>query len=158
MDYEGLQVDTRAKDNRVPHLDESKPQGFLDDDFNHHGFYLNKKQAHVGAPVAIPTGLPTSPQGTISPISPMGPKEMDDGLPSPPPREKRICGLRQKHFWELSGLVIAIVLAAAIIGGVVGGLQSHNGRSSASAQPASNNNLTTNTTKSANNTSFLPLQ
>lgn len=133
-------------------MGQSKPQGLLDDDFKNHGFYLNEKQAHAGNPM----GIPTSPEGTLSPLSPIGPKEIDDGLGSPPP-EKRICGLRQKHFWELLGLILAIVLAAAVIGGVVGGLQSHNGKSSSSGQPASSS-ITNNTTNSANNATSLPLQ
>lgn len=107
--------------------------------------------------MGIPMGIPTSPEGTLSPISPMGPKEMDEGLGSPPPPEKRTCGLRQKHFWELLGLILAIVLAAAVISGVVGGLQSRSGRSSSSGQPASNVS-TNDTTNSANNTTSLHLQ
>lgn len=132
------------------HLDQSKPQGLLDDDVNYHGFHLNENQAQAG----IPIGIPTSPEGTLSPISLMGPKEIDDRLESPPPPEKRICGLRQKHFWELLGLVLAIILAAVVIGGVVGGLQSRNGKSS----PASNHNATNNTTNGADNSTYLPLQ
>lgn len=157
MDYEGLQLDTRARDNQDLHVDQSKPQGFLDDEFNHHGFHLNQKQAGAGVPVGVPMGIPTSPDGTLSPMSPMGLKEMDEGLRFPPPPEKRICGLRQKHFWELLGLIFAIVLAAAVIGGVVGGMQSHNKKSSSSGQPASNG-TTNNTTNSANNSTFLPVQ
>lgn len=153
MDYEGLQLDTRARDNRDPQLDQSKPQGLLDDNFNPYGCYPNNEnQAHAGIPVGVPMGIPTSPEGTLSPMSPMGPKELDEGLNSPRPQEKRKYGLRQKHFWELLGLVLAIVLAAAIVGGVVGGLQSRNGKPSPSRQPAYN------TTNSANNTSSLPLQ
>ena len=102
--------------------------------------------------MGIPMGIPSSSGGTLSPMSPMTPKEIDDGLDSAPPREKRICGLRQKHFWELSGLILAIVLAAAIIGGVVGGLQSRHGTSSAI------NNSTKNTTDSTNHNTGLPLQ
>lgn len=152
MDYEGLQLDTRARDNRDPQLDESKPQGLVDNHFNSHGCYPDESQAHAGIPGVVPMGIPTSPEGTLSPLSPMGPKELDDGLESPRPREKIICGLRQKHFWELLGLVLAIFLAAAIVGGVVGGLQSRNGKPSPSGQPAYN------TTNSANNTDSLPLQ
>ena len=157
MDYEGLQLDTRARDNRDPHLDQSRPQGLLDDDFNHHGFYLDEKQAHAGIPQGVPMGIPTSPEGTLSPMSPIGPKEIDEGLVSPPRPERRICGLRRKHFWELSGLLLAIILAAAVIGGAVGGLQSRNEKSSSSGQPATKN-TTNSTTTGANNTDFLPLQ
>ena len=157
VDYEGLQLDTRARDNRDPHLDESKPQGLLDDDFKNHGFYINEKQAHAGVPWGIPMGIPTSPDSTLSPMSPTGPMEIDEGVRSAPPPEKRICGLRQKHFWELSGLILALVLAAGIIGGVVGGLQSRQGKSSSSAQPASNSSIN-NATNSANRTTTLPLQ
>lgn len=153
MDYEGLQLDTRARDNRDPQLDLSKPQGLLNDNYNPYGCYPNdENQAHAGIPVGVPMGIPASSEGTLSPMSPMGPKELDEGLNSSRPQEKRICGLRQKHFWELLGLIVAIVLAAAIVGGVVGGLPTRKGKSSPSGQPAYN------TTKSANNTNSLPLQ
>ena len=152
MDYGGLQLDTRARDNQDPQLDQSKPQGLLNHNSNLHGCYPNENQAHAGIPVGVPMGIPTSPEGTLSPMSPMGLKELDDGLNPPRPQEKRICGLRSKHFWGLLGLVLAIVLAAAIVGGVVGGLQSRNGKPSPSRQPAYN------TTNSANNTESLPLQ
>ena len=85
-------------------------------------------------------------------MSPTGPKELDERLEPTPSPEKRICGLRQKHFWELFGVILAIVLAAAIVGGVVGGLQSRAGKSS-STQPVPNN-----TTNGANKTSSIPLQ
>lgn len=102
-------------------------------------------------------GVPTSPEGTLSPTTPIGPKKFDDGLGTHSTPEKRICGLRQKHFWELFGLILAIVLAAAIIGGVVGGLQSHKAQSSSSGQSASND-TTNDPTSSANKTTSLPLQ
>ena len=102
-------------------------------------------------------GIPLSPEGTLSPMSPTEPKELDEGLESNPPTEKRICGLRQKHFWELLGLLLAIILAAGIIGGVVGGLQSRNSKSPSSGQPASNN-TNNNTTNNGNSTTSLPLQ
>ena len=102
-------------------------------------------------------GIPLSPDGTLSPMSPVGAKELDEGLVSNPPREKRRCGLRQKHFWELFGLLLALILAAAIIGGVVGGLQSRNGKSSPAGQPTTNS-TNKNTTNSGNNTTSLPLQ
>ena len=152
VDYEGLQLDTRARDNQDPQLDESRSRGLRDDNFHNHGFYPNEKQEHAG----IPMGIPTSPDGTLSPMSPTGAKEIGEGVVSSPPRERRICGLRRKHFWELSGLILAIVLAAAIIGGVVGGLQSRHGKSSPSGQSASNNS-TSNTTNSANHTAAIPL-
>ena len=152
MEYEGLQLDTRARDNRDPQLDQSKTQGLLDGRFNLHGCYPNEIQAHAGIPVGVPMGIPTSPEETLSPMSPMGLKELNEGLNSPRPQEKRVCGMRQKHFWELLGLVLAIVLAAGIVGGVVGGLQSRNRKPSPSRQPAYN------TTNSANNTDSLPLQ
>ena len=138
-------------------MDQSRPQGLPDHDFNHHEFYLNEKQELAGNPVGVSTGTPISPGGTLSPISQMEPKEIDGGLRSPPPPERRICGLRPKHFWELLGLILAIILAVAIIGGVVGGLQSRNRISSSSGQPASNN-TTNNTTNAANSTTSLPLQ
>ena len=156
VDYEGLQLDTRARDNQDPQLDESRYRGLRDGNFHNHGFYPNEKQEHAGIPVGIPMGIPTSPDGTLSPMSPTGAKEIGEGVVSTP-REKRICGLRRKHFWELSGLILAIVLAAAIIGGVVGGLQSRHGKPSPSA-PSTSNNSTSNTTNSANHTAAIPLQ
>ena len=108
-------------------------------------------------PVGVPMGIPLSPEGTLSPMSPMGPKELDEGLGSSPPTEKRICGLRQKHFWELLGLLLAVFLAAAIIGGVVGGLQSRNSKSPSDGQPATNN-TNNSTTNSGNDTTSIPLQ
>ena len=157
VDYEGLQLDTRARDNQDPQLDESRSRGLRDENFHSHGFYPNEKQEHAGIPVGIPMGIPTSPDGTLSPMSPTGAKEIGEGVESTPPREKRICGLRRKHFWELFGLILAIVLAAAVIGGVVGGLQSRHGKSSPSGQLASKNS-TSNTTSSANHTAAIPLQ
>lgn len=107
--------------------------------------------------MGIPMGIPTSPEYTVSPTSPLGPKEMDDGLGSARRSEKRICGLRKRHFWELLGFMLALVLAAAIIGGVVGGLHSRNQKSSSSRQPESSN-TTSNTTNSTTNTTSIPLQ
>lgn len=107
--------------------------------------------------MGIPVGILTSPESTLSPISPMTPKEKDEHVRSAPQPGKRICGLRQKHFWELSGLIVAILLAAAIIGGVVGGLQSRHGKSSSSGQPAPSNS-SKNTTDNSNTTIPLPLQ
>ena len=156
VDYEGLQLDTRARDNQDPQLDESRPRGLRDETFHNHGFYPNEKQEHAGIPVGIPTGIPTSPDGTLSPMSPTGAKEIGEGAVSTPPRERRTCGLRRKHFWELLGPILAIVLAAAIVGGVVGGLKSRRGKSSPSGQSASNNS-TSNTTDSANHTAAIPL-
>ena len=157
VDYEGLQLDTRARDNQDPQLDESRSRGLRDGNFHNHGFYRNEKEEHAGIPVGVPMGIPTSPDGTLSPMSPTGAKEIGDGVEPTPPREKRVCGLRRKHFWELVGLVLAMVLAAAIIGGLVGGLQSRHGKSSPSGQSASNNS-TSNTTISANHTAAIPLQ
>ena len=157
VDYEGLQLDTRARDNQDPQLDESRSRGLRDENFHSHGFYPDEKQEHAGIPVGIPMGIPTSPDGTLSPMSPIGAKEMGEGIVSTPPRERRIFGLRRKHFWELLGLILAIVLAAAIVGGVVGGLQSRHGKSSPSGQSTSNNS-TSNTTSSANHTAAIPLQ
>ena len=102
-------------------------------------------------------GVPLSPDGTLSPMSPVGLKELDEGLVSNPPKEKRRCGLRQKHFWELFGLLLALILAAAIIGGVVGGLQSRSDKSPPAAQTATNS-TNNNTTNSGKNTTSLPLQ
>jgi len=137
--YEGLQVDTRAKDNKDPFLDENKPQGFLDDDFDGHYKYMDEKQAHLSRERIIDPRSPVFLQspgshGTNFAVSPLPPtpqfKTIDNVFRAadipPAPRERRICGLKRKHFWEIFGLVLALVIAAAVVGGVVGGLQYKN--------------------------------
>jgi hypothetical protein len=139
-EYEGLQVDTRAKDNNDLYLDESKPQGFLDDDFDNHNNYINEKQAHTGWGNVVDPRSPQYPDspdcnGTTiagSPLPPLPQHKNIDGVfhvaEEGPlvPQQRMICGLKRKHFWEIFGLVLALVIAAAVVGGVVGGLQSEN--------------------------------
>ncbi|KAL9127930.1 MAG: hypothetical protein Q9217_003287 [Psora testacea] len=46
-DYEGLQLDTRARDPEK-YLDGTKPQAMLDDDFDDQANYVNEKQTYEG--------------------------------------------------------------------------------------------------------------
>ena len=157
-DYQGLQLDTRAIENQDKDLDSAKPQGLLDDDFDHPENYVNEKQAHSGV-VPHEFVSPTTPGFTNqiggsgpSPVTPVKPEQTEDSLSSEPDSqlpEQRICGLRRRHFWELFGFVLVIVLTAAVVGGVVGGLRRNNGNSSpTSSQPANN----------TNSNDFVPLQ
>lgn len=114
---------------------------------------------------------PTSPDSTLragfSPISPAVeskglpqqgfPSENIDekvGEPPPVPPERRMCGLKRKHFWELFALILSLFIAAAVIGGVVGGLQTRNGDSHSPPAAASSNNTNTN----SSNTMISPAQ
>ena len=151
-------MDTRAREAQDKHLDSSKPQGLLDDDFDDSGNYLNEKQSHLAL---NSERSPTSPDSSLgagfSPISPavaskslhqlgFAPKsdEKAIGEPPPVPPEQRICGLRRKRFWELFAVILAILVAAAVIGGVVGGLRARNGGSSSSSAAASSSPNSTN--------------
>ncbi|KAI4199226.1 MAG: hypothetical protein LQ348_001922 [Seirophora lacunosa] len=124
LDYEGLEVDTRAGDGLDKHLDPSKPlpdlRKWQEEEENKR--YLNEKQmiqAHE-----VPQSTPTSPDSTMGVPSPHGTEQKGFGDPmgSPPePRIRRICGLRRGIFWLMFGIVLAVVIVAAVVGGVVGG-------------------------------------
>ena len=148
-DYEGLQLDDRAR-NPEKYLDDSKPQGMLDDDFDDHMNYINEKQAHGGLGFH-PNGNPTSPDPsytayggtTLSPSTPGVGKPFDtrSNLASGPGSEKqerRICGLKRRYFWGLAGLALGVVLAGALIGGLVGGLKARKKHTPPPAPPANN--------------------
>ncbi|KAL2039442.1 hypothetical protein N7G274_007714 [Stereocaulon virgatum] len=145
-DYEGLQLDTRARENLDRQPRRSRPQGFLEQDYSHEGTYINEKHDHA---TMIDQHSPKSPESAAgpgpSPTTPLGLKTDEEMLTSPatasavPTAEgRRMCGLRPRHFWELFGLILAVVIAAAVIGGVVGGLQKH-GNNSPPAAPAAGN-------------------
>ena len=119
-------------------LDGTKPQGFLDDDFDSSTNYINEKQAHSGfSPVQED---PRSPDSTIAgspyPSDTKVPQPIDgvfasasasaSAPPPPPPQERRVCGLRRKVFWNLFALILALIVTAAVVGGVVGGLAARN--------------------------------
>lgn len=149
-------MDTRIKDNQDPHLD------ILDGDLDSKGNFLIEKQAHAGTIVrASPASPDPTLDGIVSPITPIVPNTIDAVFSKGPattpsadpeserePVESRACGLRRHHFWELFGLILAIVLTAAIVGGVVGGIQAHDtGSPKPAAAPANASNTnTTNTT------------
>lgn len=124
MDYEGLEVDTRAGDGLDKHLDPSKPLPDLRkwQEEEENKCYLNEKQmiqAHE-----VPQSTPTSPDSSMGVLSPQATeqKEFGDPMGSPPePRTRRICGLRRGTFWLIFGIVFAIVIVVAVVGGVVGG-------------------------------------
>ncbi|KAL9016972.1 MAG: hypothetical protein Q9185_005667 [Variospora sp. 1 TL-2023] len=124
LDYEGLEVDTRAGDGLDKHLDPSKPLPDLRkwQEEEENKCYLNEKQmiqAHE-----VPQSTPTSPDSSMGVLSPQVTEQKGFGDPmgSPPePRTRRICGLRRGTFWLIFGIVFAVVIVVAVVGGVVGG-------------------------------------
>ena len=162
-DYEGLQLDTRA---RAPdkHLDDSKPQGMLDDDFDNQMNYINEKQlspqTQHGPRLMSPdpstgTGTYGADCGTFGSSTLMSPGSPDIKRPfdtdtashegsQKEDRERRICGLRRRHFWGFAGLTLGLLIAAAVVGGVVGGLRARNKNDASSPSTAAS---TSNATK-----------
>ncbi|KAL9596182.1 MAG: hypothetical protein Q9219_005968 [cf. Caloplaca sp. 3 TL-2023] len=146
LDYEGLELDTRAGDGVEKHLDHTKPlpdlKKWQEDEENSR--YLNEKQmiqAHE-----IPQSSPTSPESSTGILSPQGTqhKGFAESLEPPPaPRARRICGLRRGIFWLLFGIVLAVIIVAAVVGGVVGGTRHSSnpsdGPGSGGKVPASSN-------------------
>ena len=132
-DLEGLQIDTRARETRDVYSNGPKQQGFLDDDFDDHMNYINEKQTHsesftnLRSP-SYPTDGGFSPATLVAPhhgeniFSPKSiqAEPMESG-------ERRICGLKRRHFWRLFGLILLIVVVTSVVGGTVGGLQARNG-------------------------------
>ncbi|MCJ1266135.1 hypothetical protein MMC22_006017 [Lobaria immixta] len=133
VEYEGLQLDTRAKDSREKHLDPlSAPRRLRgQDDSDNEDDILCEKQAVVDISPTSPSS-PSSTgsvdRGTPVPILP----DKSAGWP-PAPKVRRICGVRRRNFWIIFGVILAIVVAAAVIGGVVGGTR----HSSSSGSPNS---------------------
>ena len=128
-DYEGLQVDTRAKDSTDKHLDPQKgPQVKRDSaELNDHEAYLNEKQIASVSESERGGQSPISPGATLvaDPETPY-PKTMDSVVAvetgSPPkPRVWKICGLRRRNFWILFGAILAVIIVASVTGGVLGG-------------------------------------
>ena len=149
-DFEGLQLDTRARDPDV-HLDERKRQGMLDDDFDDQMNYINEKQSHTGhdptSPSSTYVGTMTSPNNQ-TPATIAKQFENDFGapkeeVPPPPQKPRRICGLKPGMFWFLAGLTLALVIAAALVGGIVGGLQSKHHKSPAPPPVTAPSNVST---------------
>lgn len=139
VEYEGLQLDTRAKDSREKHLDPlSVPRRLRgQDDSDNEDDILGEKQAVVDISPTSPSS-PSSTgsvdRGTPVPILP----DKSAGWP-PAPKVRRICGVRRRNFWIIFGVVLAIVVAAAVIGGAVGGTR-HSSSSGSSNNPAAHTN------------------
>ena len=125
-DYEGLQLDTRArdeyvKDSTIAHEVES-PQS----PDNYQLDFCDEKAmiARREAEDAKKAGLAAVVQEAPSPMTSNGDRYSAAGLEAvieepPRPRVQRICGLRQIHFWISFCLILAIVVVVAIIGAVV---------------------------------------
>lgn len=145
MDYEGLQLDTRAKDSTEKHLNPLKaPQGLRDpdDSDNEDDFprYVSEKQAAVDTPAAVscPTTSTTSTTAELrgNPI-PVLPDDIAGS--NPESKVRRTCGMRHRHFWIVFGIVCAIIISAAVIGGAVGGTRHSSSASSKNSSGTSKN-------------------
>ena len=143
-DYEGLQVDTRAKDSTDKHLDPQKgPQLKRDwSDVDDGEAYLNEKQIASVGQIERGGQSPISPGNTLvaDPETPY-PKTMDSDVAirsgSPPePRVWKICGLRRRNFWILFGTILAVIIVVSIIGGVLGGRKKQTETQTPSTMPA----------------------
>lgn len=118
-DCDGLQVDTRARDNTEKHLE--RGAHFLrnnvesDDEAN----YLYEKET---AAFERPQASPQSPSSTTvlnRGTSSVKATDVVAGLP-PEPKFRKIGGVRRRHFWIGFGIALAMVIAAAVAGGVIG--------------------------------------
>lgn len=129
-DYEGLQLDTRAREITDKHLDPAKPFKLgrtRDSQERKHGYFNEKEvgfdekgrmQMHMSA------NSPTSPSSTM--VGGETPHDLHyksiDGFVGkpPPPENRKICGLQRRTFWIVFSTCFVAVVAAAVIGGVLG--------------------------------------
>ena len=157
-DYEGLQLDTRAKDETEktlsPIRDNDSPQSPQE-----HQFDYNDEKAIIAQrefEEARRNGVPMMVHQTSNPPSPIDNARESEGLeavvPAPKPRVQRICGLRQRHFWISFCSILAIVVVAAVIGGIAA--KTRRGSPSSQSPPAANS--TPNSTPSNSSASNYP--
>ncbi|MCJ1249523.1 hypothetical protein MMC30_006749 [Trapelia coarctata] len=131
-DYEGLQLDLRASDQKEKYLDSTvyaesprSPDGYQPAWSEKKGFYA-QPQGTDGSETWKPPML-----GLHPPMLGLHPafarREEDvrysgntvDSSLAPEPR--RICGLRRRTFWIVLGIGLSVVIIGAIIGGVFAG-------------------------------------
>ncbi|MCJ1226336.1 hypothetical protein MMC12_002986 [Toensbergia leucococca] len=112
-DYEGLQLDTRAKENWEKTLDVKDAKAFAG---YHH--YIDEKalpeeKEAIGGPEFLTT--PTTIASATDAIKAATIDERGSET-----KIKRIYGVRRKTFWIIFGLALTIVILTAIVGGAVG--------------------------------------
>lgn len=124
-DYEGLQLDTRAKDETEKHLDAEpelespqSPEQYQADCLDEKAIIAQREAEEGRRSRAAMTNV----EEAQSPLTPRAERLNHTGLeaviPATEPRVRRICGLRQKHFLISFVLILAIVILAAVLGGV----------------------------------------
>ncbi|MCJ1430016.1 hypothetical protein MMC29_007931 [Sticta canariensis] len=123
VDFEGLQIDTRAKDVTEKCLDPlTVHRGWRDRDLKNED-HLSGKQATAETFLTSPTSSSSTTTGFERGLR--APIRADEPAgPPPTPKARRICGTHRRNFWVIFGILLAIVVIAAVIGGAVAGSQS----------------------------------
>ncbi|MCJ1378079.1 hypothetical protein MMC17_001175 [Xylographa soralifera] len=130
-DYEGLQLDTRARDQVEKDLDTSQDVKCpISPDQCHLGWDDEKKllwareAREVRAARSAASDEPT-PVSAISTRAPTFPTMSNDTETSSTRKPQRICGLRPGWFWTILAVILASMIIAAILGGVLTARQTH---------------------------------
>ncbi|MCJ1398668.1 hypothetical protein MMC11_001869 [Xylographa trunciseda] len=130
-DYEGLQVDTRARDQTEKDLDTNRDvKSPISPDHCHLGWDDEKKLlwargAREVRDARSVTSDEPAPLSTISTRAPTFPAMTNDTETTSTQKPLRICGLRPTWFWTLLALILASMIIAAILGGVLTARQYH---------------------------------
>ncbi|MCJ1285772.1 hypothetical protein MMC26_005113 [Xylographa opegraphella] len=129
-DYEGLQLDTRARDQIEKDLDTSQDmKGPISPDPYHLGWDDEKKLLWAReareARDASATCDEAGPVSAISTRAPTFPTLSNDNETLSSRKPQRICGLRPGWFWTILALILASMIIAAILGGVLTARQNH---------------------------------
>ena len=130
-DYEGLQLDTRAKDQIEKDLDTNQDvKSPVSPEQYHLGWDDEKKllwarEAREMRDARSPTSDEPGPVSAISTSAPTFPALTNDPETLSERQPQRICGLRPGWFWTILALILASMIIAAILGGVLTAQQSH---------------------------------
>ncbi|MCJ1432568.1 hypothetical protein MMC27_001925 [Xylographa pallens] len=130
-DYEGLQLDTRARDQIEKDLDTSQDVKCpISPDQFHLGWDDEKKllwarEAREVRDARSATSDEPGPVSAISTRAPTFPTLSNDTETMSTRKPQRICGLRPRWFWTILALILASMIIAAILGGVLTARQSH---------------------------------
>ncbi|MCJ1411688.1 hypothetical protein MMC19_005780 [Ptychographa xylographoides] len=138
-DYEGLQLDTRARDQTEKDLDTPQElnspvspeqyQNFWDDEKN----LIAAREAREAQRAAPSQYTPVSAGSTKTLVPPD--MVSQDGTPAER-KPQRICGLRRGLFWTFLILILAIIVIAAIVGGLLAARRNSSSTPSPSATPS----------------------
>ena len=138
-DYEGLQLDTRARDQTEKDLDTSQEATSQFSPDQYHSVWDDKKllwarEAGEVRDTRSPTSDVPAPVSGISTRAPTFPTINNDSEPLSTRKPQRICGLRPIWFWILLTTILASMVIAAILGGVLTARENHT--QSTTATPA----------------------